>query len=300
MKATDTRGTRDRTRRKRATKEQQETLDQQILDVLIEDNPQSVRHVFYRMTDPRLREPVEKSQSGYNRVQRRCLELRREGRLPYGWISDASRMGYHVRTFGSPGEYIKRMAGEFRARLWTPELPHVEVWVESRSLAGVLLAECQALGVSLYPCGGFTSATQPYQAAQEMNLRGRDCVEILYVGDYDPAGLLVDKSLESELRRHLNMHLQVQRLAINPWQIKVYQLPTKPRKESEKRRPDVLETVEAEAMPAKDMRGIVREAVEGFLPPGALDAVRAAEASEREGLRRLGQKVSELGLESVL
>ena len=300
MKPADTRNTSQRTRRRRATKEQQETLDQQILEVLEEDHPQSVRHVFYRMTDPRLREPIEKSQSGYDRVQRRCLVLRRDGPLPYRWISDASRMGYHVRTFGSPGEYILRMAGEFRATLWTDELPHVEVWVESRSIAGVLLAECQALGVSLYPCGGFTSATQPYQAAQEMNRLRRDRVEILYVGDYDPAGLLVDQSLGSELRRHLNMHLQVQRLAINPWQIKVYELPTKPRKESENRRPDVLETVEAEAMPAKHMRGIVREAVEGFLPPGALDAVRAAEESEREGLRRLGHKVSALGLEAVL
>jgi hypothetical protein len=44
-----------------------EQLDEQILAVLREDNPQSVRHVFYRMTDPRLPEPVEKTERGYRR-----------------------------------------------------------------------------------------------------------------------------------------------------------------------------------------------------------------------------------------
>jgi hypothetical protein len=35
-------------------------LDAQIVDVLSGDHPQSVRHVYYRMTDPRLPEPVPK------------------------------------------------------------------------------------------------------------------------------------------------------------------------------------------------------------------------------------------------
>jgi hypothetical protein len=41
-------------KRARRTRERIEQLDAQILDVLREDHPQSVRHVFYRMTDPRL------------------------------------------------------------------------------------------------------------------------------------------------------------------------------------------------------------------------------------------------------
>src|SRR5690606_6384980 len=52
-------------KRDRRTKAQIEQLDEQILDVLATDHPQSVRHVFYRMTDPRLAEPVEKSDRGY-------------------------------------------------------------------------------------------------------------------------------------------------------------------------------------------------------------------------------------------
>src|SRR5262245_15412680 len=85
-------------KRDRRTKARVDQLDRQIKDVLREDHPQSVRHVFYRMTDPRLPEPVEKSDRGYRHVQRRIVEMRRAGALSYRWISDASRQGYHTST----------------------------------------------------------------------------------------------------------------------------------------------------------------------------------------------------------
>ncbi len=273
--------------RKRYSSAELEQLDTQIHEVLAEDNPQSVRHVFYRMTDPRLPVPVEKTDNGYNRVQRRCLALRRSGIIPYGWIADATRRGYHVSTFDGPGDFIERMAGHYRANLWTEDLPHVEVWVESRSLAGVLIDQCRQLAVSLYPAGGFSSATLCYEAARQIDRQRRDEAVVLYVGDYDPAGVLIDRAIEDELRSHLKTPLTVRRLAINPWQIEVYDLPTKPRKAGDRRRLDLKDTVEAEAMPAQTLRGIVTRAVEEYLPEGALQAVKVAEKSEREGLRIL-------------
>ena len=272
--------------RNRPTKLQQATLDDQILDVLGEDNPQSVRHVFYRLTDPRLAEPVDKSDQGYQRVQRRCLALRRSGRIPYIWISDSTRRGFHVATFNGPGDFIRSYAGLYRSQLWAANLPHVEVWVESRSLAGVLVDTCRELAVSLYPSGGFTSATLAYEAACEIDRRKRDRAVVLYVGDFDPAGVLIDQSIEAELRSHLATPLEFDRLAVNEAQIDQLDLPTKPRKATDRRRLDIAETVEAEAIPAALMRQMVREAVEKYLPAGALHAAKVAEHSERDGLRR--------------
>ncbi len=262
-------------------------LDKQIADVLAADHPQSVRHVFYRMTDPRLDVPVAKTEQGYKRVQRRCLELRRSGAMPFGWISDATRRGYHVATFHGSGDFIARMSGLYRARLWTEDLPHVEVWCESRSIAGVLQDECSRLAVSLYPAGGFSSATLCFEAACEIDRKDRASAVVLYVGDFDPAGLLIDQSIESELRGHLVTPLLFRRLAINADQIEAYELPMKPRKPGDRRRPDVGQTVECEALPAQILREIVRAAVEAYLPPRALEVAKAVEASERAGLREL-------------
>ncbi len=281
-------------KRSRRTKAQVDQLDQQIADVLRFDNPQSVRHVFYRMTDPRLTEPVEKSERGYRHVQHRCLMLRRSGAIPYGWISDSSRMAYHTGTYRGASDFLTRVAGLYRADLWghTDVPAFCEVWVESRSLAGTLRDLCEELAVSLYPAGGFTSASFAYEAADALNRQGATVV--FYVGDHDPAGVLIDVSIERELRRHLKptTSLDFRRIAITPEQITMYDLPTKPRKAGERRAQHIRTTVEAEAMPASLMRELLRENIESMLPAGLLDTVRVAEESERGELLKIAKMIA--------
>jgi len=280
-------GTIKRTRR---TKAQVEVLDQQIVDVLEEDHPQSVRHVFYRMTDPRLAEPVEKSDRGYRHVQHRLKELRRAGRVPYSWVSDSTRTGFHVDTFGSAADFIRQTARWYRQDLWRDSDHYVEVWTESRSIAGTLLDTCQDLAVSLYPCGGFPSMSQAYQAADFINHAAEHSGKrpvVLYVGDYDPAGVLIDQTLETELRKHLDCDLEFIRLAITEDQIRELDLPTKPRKKSDKRASHVKYTVEAEAMPAHILRAMVHDEIEVYLPEHALNVAKVAEQSEQSFLMGL-------------
>ncbi|MBA3669282.1 MAG: hypothetical protein H0W71_04360 [Sphingomonas sp.] len=127
-------------KRPKRSKAQVEQLDEQILEVLRADHPQSVRHVFYMMTDPRLPEPVEKADNGYQQVQHRCAELRRTGALRYSWITDATRRGYHVATYTDEAEFIREVSREYRADIWRDAECYCEVWVESRSIAGVIEA----------------------------------------------------------------------------------------------------------------------------------------------------------------
>lgn len=255
-------------------------LDQQILDVLAEDHPQSVRHVFYRMTNPRLPEPVEKSERGYRHVQGRMVKLRRAGTLPYGWITDATRRGYHTPTYSDSSDFLRRMKGLYRADLWRDAEFYCEVWTESRSIAGVVQDDCEALAVSLYPAGGFTSLTLAFQAAETMNhyANGRPVV-IFYIGDYDPAGVLIDVALERELRQHLNadIGLYFVRIGITEQQIEAFDLPSKPRKEGDRRAQHIRETVEAEAMPAGVLRRMLRDEIERLLPAHALAVAKIEE-----------------------
>ena len=282
-----------RIKRRRRTKAQVEQLDQQIIRVLDEDHPQSVRHVFYRMTDPRLPESVEKTDNGYNQIQNRVKLLRRAGRIPYGWIADSTRMGWHTNTYSSPADFIRSHAHAYRADLWQDSDYHVEVWVESRSIAGVIQAVCRELAVSLYPCGGFASITLAYEAAQDMRhihqTTGRQPL-ILFVGDHDPAGVLIDQSLHKELRSHLgNTPLHFHRIAVTEDQIEQWELPTKPRKKGDKRSLHITETVEAEAIPAHLLRALVRHEVEAALPDHAVEIAKVAEESERQHLIRMAE-----------
>jgi hypothetical protein len=286
-------------KRVRRTRAQIEQLESQIYEALRRDHPQSVRHLFYRMTDPRLEEPVEKTERGYSQVQDRITKMRRAGTIPYGWITDATRRGFHVRTFTNASDAIRAWHRAYRADLWQGAGIYIEVWCESRSIAGVIEGTCRDLAVSLYPAGGFTSITLAHQAADHINRATASGVlpaHVIYLGDYDPAGVLIDQSLEKELREHLDpaVDLQFSRIAITPDQIDEMDLPTKPRKRGDRRALHVRSSVEAEAMPAGVMRELVRGTVESFLPPGALEVARAAEESERWRLNWMADQLEAL------
>ena len=280
--------------RTRRTKAQIAAFEARILALMAneEDRPQSLRNVYYRLV---AEGTIEKTDRAYQGLIDRATKMRRRdagepGHLPYGWISDASRLGYHVDTYRDHKDFLRSTAAFYRQDIWRSIPSHVEVWCESRSLAGVLRGVCRELAVSLYPTGGFASLTLVHSAAQEMAHTGKDHVVVFYIGDYDPAGFHIPESLERDLRGHLDnegMELEFRRLAINEAQIGHYGLPGKPRKEGEKRRQDIEETVEAEALPAIVTRQLVRDAVQAYLPADALVVARVAEASEREIIHRI-------------
>jgi hypothetical protein len=286
-----------RLRRRRRSPAQLAQLSRQIMDFLRKHHPQSIRHVYYVMTNPRLPQPVEKTETGYVHVQRRMVSMRRDGTLPYGWVIDTSRSGIFVNTFTSPKNFIETMLWQYRADPWLQSKWYCEVWVESRSISGVIEELCDEYGVTLYPCGGFTSLTLAFEASPALNraaANGKKLM-ILYIGDWDQSGVIIDKSVEKELREHLNRGVQLhfERIAITEEQIAEYDLPTKPRKEGDKRSRHVKETVEAEAMPAHILRDLLRTKFDALLPKGALAKARKESERGQAALERIAEELDE-------
>ena len=78
------------TARTRRTKARMDQLRRQLHALLEAEHPQSVRQLFFRMTDPGLPEPVTRSFGGYITVQRLLVRMRREGTISGDWlITDA-------------------------------------------------------------------------------------------------------------------------------------------------------------------------------------------------------------------
>lgn len=283
--------------RKRLTGAEVQQLERQIYAALAECYPQSVRHVYYAMTDPTLPLWVpkgrvllpdgrkSKNEPGYDCIQNRCVIMRENGVVPYYWFSDLSRRGFFTTTYDDAGDFLNQHIHGYRAHIWRDAESRCEIWCESRSIAGVIMADCEELAVDLYPTGGFTSKTLAYQAASDHNAVFRNDprpLVILYIGDLDPAGKLIDFDLERELRKHLNpdIDLSFRRIAITPQQVELYDLPDKGIGEHR---------VEAEAMPASLMRKILRDEVERLLPSHALKVAKVNEESERNWLRYIAE-----------
>ena len=284
--------------RRKPTNAQLAEFDAMLLQIIAgQDGPQSVRHIFYRATDPRWGDAaVPKEEDAYKRVARRLGKLRREGRVSYGAIADTSRRAYWYDGFQNMNDFAWHVSQLYRKDIWHQLGVQVEVWCESRSLSGVLDPLCEELGVPLFPSGGFASLSFLHEAAEHI-ARNRaqggksKPALLLYAGDYDPSGVLIDTAIERDLRQFLTdlrytEQMDFVRLAVTPQQIADWQLPTKPRKKGDKRRPDIERTVEAESIPADQLRQLFRDAIEQMVPRQHLDAVRLAERSERQDILR--------------
>ena len=236
-----------RQQRQRRSPEEMEILRDAIYAVAETDRPVSIRHIFYRMVVLGL---VEKSDKGYQQLQKISVDMRDDETLPYAWIEDSSRRAYWNTGYAGVDDYAEAAAQLYRRDYWESTDTIVEVWCESRSLVGVLGQVCREYVVPLFPSGGFSSVSFTHQAATHIMTSGRANAVILYVGDYDQAGVLIDKAIESRLRKFLKDwpgELTFRRLAVNDDQIDSMGLPTRPPKASDTRSPEVTRAVEAEA-----------------------------------------------------
>ena len=268
---------RTKAKRERSTQQTMERLDAALLDILAADWPQSVRHCFYRaVSDPALEVP--KSKSGYGRVQRSLAAMREDGRLDWRRVVDHTRRAFRTTTFNNPADFVRSVASLYRRSLWDNGDHLAEVWVESSSVAAVLEDDTDDLGVSLVPCRGYPSISLVRAGAQELAETARDRqVCIGYVGDADDHGYKITANVEQRLREYatdagLTTPIRFERLAVTEEQIKDLALPTDPDKPG---------SVQAEAIPAAVLRGLVRDWLESFLDPRAMEVVRVAEEAER-------------------
>jgi hypothetical protein len=82
--------------------------------------------------------------------------------------------------------------------------------------------------------------------------------------------------------------LHFERLAVTEAQIRELSLPTRPTKHTDTRSSRFSgQSVEVDAIPAAQLRAIVRDAIEQHIDPNALHQTQVAEQSEREILRNM-------------
>lgn len=273
-------------KRSRRTQMEMEALKDGLCRLVEEHQPATIRNIFYLAAVSKL---VAKTQAEYKSTVCRLLgQLREEGRIPFEWITDNTRWMRKPRAYSGLQDAVEHFARTYRRDLWLEADSRVEVWCESDSIAGVLFEETHVFDVPLMPTKGYSSKTFTHAAAQAIKGDSRPAV-IYYVGDYDPSGKNIGEKLEADLRRYSgNAELHFERLAVTPEQIERWNLPSNPAKQTDSRSKSFKgEAVEAEAIPPREMRALLRRALERHLPPWKLAQIRKIEAEERQTLRSL-------------
>ena len=277
-------------KRHRATKAQVEIRRAVLFEIVSAMKPMTVRQVFYQAT---VRDLVEKSEAGYNKVQTDLVQMRRTGAMPFSWLADNTRWQRKPQTFGSVQEALNDTARFYRKALWADADAYVEVWLEKDALAGVVLPITDLYDVPLMVARGYASLSFLHSAAEYIN--GLDVpVFIYHFGDFDPSGVNAGEKIEQTLKEMApDAEIAFERVAVLPEQIEAWNLPTRPTKASDSRSKGFGEiSVELDAIEPKHLRALVRASIEGRLPADQFRVLKVAEESERTLIRQL---VSGLG-----
>ena len=270
------------TKRSRATRSEIDARYDALIDITHMMQPMTVRQVFYQAS---VRGIVDKTEAGYGRVQRALVDLRRSGRLPFSWIADNARWQRKPESWSDPAEAIRETSLFYRKALWASNDEYVEVWLEKDALSAVVYDVTADFDVPLMVARGYASLSFLHVAAEAISAQPRP-THIYHLGDYDPSGVDAANKIEETLRAFApHADISFTRLAVLPWQIEAWKLPTRPTKRSDSRAKGFGDvSVELDAIEAPQLRRLVHEALEQHLPADQFAVLKAAEESERDFL----------------
>ena len=275
----------------RRKKAEVEWIRFQLYCLTADEFPATVRGIYYRALAAGW---IPKGDSAYNMVQGQLLTMRRQGLLPWDWITDSSRLVRGRKRFKSMEEYAKWVQGNYRADYWANHEINVEVWCEKEALVGVLFSTVvDEFGLDLHISKGQSSASYVYEAAKQVEADGRP-THIYILSDFDPGGFRVADKVETEMREHLgeDYDLVVERIAVTPEQIDLWNLPTREVKKGDKQAAAFIRrygdiSCELDAIAPSQLRALVREHLEIHIDQLQLRTLKLVEEEEREGLKQI-------------
>ena len=277
------------TRRPRRTKAEIESLKEKLYLTLQEFQPMTVRQVFYQLVTRRV---IDKAECEYKNVVCRLLvEMRRDRELPFHWIADETRWMRKPRSYSSLVSMLKHQRYVYRRSLWDEQDAYVEIWLEKDALAGVAYEVTAEFDVPLMVTRGYPSLSFLAGAAEALDELEKPAF-LYYFGDYDPSGVDIPRHVEERLRELTEADLEFNVVAVRPWQIEEWGLPTRPTKRTDSRAGSFIgESVELDAIPPDDLRQLVRNCIEAHIDRELLGRVRVTEAAERETLEQVLQNL---------
>jgi hypothetical protein len=277
-------------KRNRATKVEIATRREALFDIASEMQPMTVRQIFYQAT---VRNLVDKSESGYTKVQTDLVQMRLSGVLPYDWLADNTRLQRRPRTHNSVQDALDETARFYRKSLWSDANAYVEVWLEKDALSGVIYPVTSMYDVPLMVARGYASLSFLHSSAEYIG--SIDVPTYIYhLGDFDPSGVNAGEKIEQTLKRMApRASITFERIAVTPEQIRDWSLPSRPTKTSDTRSKNFGEiSVELDAIPPDRLRDLVEGVIERHLPRRQFEILKIAEASERELLNGLVYKIA--------
>jgi len=266
------------------------------INILAKEFPMTIRQLFYRLVSA---VAIENCLRDYQRVSQVMTKAREDGRVPFEWIVDRSRVTYSSRgwtNLQALGDVLERTLVNYRRDYWQDQPHYVEIWCEKDAVTGSIEEIREEYGLSVEAIRGFNSTTNIHTAAMRLLQQKYDGkkIAIFYLGDWDPSGY----DIERDLRQRLALAglgpftpMGLRRIAIFREDIQKFRLPPlrvknkDPRANGFKRRHG-NEAVELDALPPSELRARLRRAIDAVIDRDAWNRAQIVENAQRETCKR--------------
>jgi hypothetical protein len=262
----------------------------QVLRTYVSYLPLTIRQVFYVLVGVH---DYPKTERDYKNLCEMLAIARRARAIDMAHIRDDDAPTPGFIGFESAAEFIqvvREQAGNLHLdrQARTRPNPYIAVLCEAKGMVPQLARVAGEFSVPVLGSGGFDSITYKGDFARWAASLRRP-VEVLHIGDHDPSGVHLYTSFVEDVRAFAAEYcgeVSFSRLVVTPEQAIAWKLPTKPKKETDRRSfrgigddPDA--TVQAEAVPPDVLTDVLRTALSRRFPDDVLYSAELEELRTR-------------------
>ena len=212
------------------------------------------------------RRRIRETEQAYKRLEELLNKARRARLIDMDAIRDDGFSSQLTTFFANAEAFINN------AIAWTEELRldrqkgqarRLVVRCEASGMVPQLARIADPYGIEVCSSGGFDSLTDKHRIGRLW--AGRQAVTALHLGDHDPSGVHVFSSLAEDIAEFAADYggdVEFVRVAVTPEQARQYNLPSAPRKATDRRSFDGDETWQCEALDPRTLAAILQAAID--------------------------------------
>ncbi len=269
-----------------------------LAQILLENQPISVRGAFYRAVSAGMFPGTDKQ--WYRQTISIVLKLRRSGIIPYAWVADGTRQRYKPSSWGGLDDFAETVQGAYRKDLWASQRDYLEIICEKDAMAGTLRPVADKYDLAIDIIRGNSSETFVWNIAETLRQIEKP-VHVFYLGDHDPNGLDLERDIRRRLQGFVDRPIEWSRLGITSEEFFLSEdlvgFPTRMATKSNgwstrcKKYVDLYgdKCVEIDALPPKEIRTRLQEAVESHIDIGAWQKLQSIERLEMDTIEKTFQ-----------
>ena len=249
----------------------------------------TLRQLYYQFV---ARGMIPNRQQEYKRLGDVVNDARLAGLLDWNWLEDRTRNVRELAHWTSPENAIQAIEQQFQTDRWNRQPVRPVVMIEKDAIIGVIEGVCETNDVPYFSCRGYVSQSEMWAMGERL-IEYVDAGQrpiIFHLGDHDPSGIDMTRDITDRLTMFLGGDVEVERLALNVEQVRTFNPPPNPAKDTDARFASYIrlygdECWELDALDPTTLSDLVENAIDSVRDR---DLWNEAIDEDREVQRKLG------------